>query len=211
MVTGCGYMATYGKRLDSFLKEVFYQHTNNRQLYGCYISLFVLTAKKSKVIIIDYKNTFKKSIDRKWKLLYELSNDKFQFINWWPRCRVSMFGFSVVVSERDSWLNAGVPWFLTRERERERDLYHQSRQVIAYTSHRLGTGGSGEHDPKGCLPFSKLICNDFNISLVFAFGLFGDLWVVNQWDINIRNTRGIELWTSARRMYLKRSTNTLSL
>lgn len=108
-------------------------------------------------------------------------------------------------------LSAGVPWFLTRERERERDLYHQSRQVIAYTSHRLGTGGSGEHDPKGCLPFSKLICNDFNISLVFAFGLFGDLWVVNQWDINIRNTRGIELWTSARRMYLKRSTNTLSL
>lgn len=70
MGTDCGYMATYGKRLDFFLKEVFNQHqrTNNRQLYGCYISLFVLKAKKSKVIIIDYKNTFKKSIDRKWKL-----------------------------------------------------------------------------------------------------------------------------------------------
>lgn len=130
----------------------------------------------------------------------------------WVFCCCQREGFLVEIDRTrrvETWVQESCGSL--REKERERDLYHQSRQVIAYTSHRLGTGGSGEHDPKGCLPFSKLICNDFNISLVFAFGLFGDLWVVNQWDINIRNTRGIELWTSARRMYLKRSTNTLSL
>lgn len=151
-------------------------------------------------------------------LLYELSNDKYYFINW-SRYRALIRGFSVVVSARDSWLK--LTWQDRQNLEcrsprgslikRKIDFYHRSRQVISYTSRGLGQGGSGEHDPKGCLPFSKLICDDFNISLVFAFGLFGDLWVVNQWDINIRNTRGIELWTSARRMYLNRSTNTLSL
>lgn len=127
---------------------------------------------------------------------------------WYVGCQREGFLVEIDVTGRvESWVQEPLGSLI----KRKIDFYHRSRQVISYTSRGLGQGGSGEHDPKGCLPFSKLICDDFNISLVFAFGLFGDLWVVNQWDINIRNTRGIELWTSARRMYLNRSTNTLSL
>lgn len=127
MVTDCGYMATYGKRLDFFLKEVFNQHqrTNNRQLYGCYISLFVLKAKKSKVIIIDYKNTFKKSIDRKWKLscmnfpmtnIISLTGHATEF--WYVGCQREGFLVEIDVTGRvESWVQEP-PWFLYREKDR---------------------------------------------------------------------------------------------
>lgn len=131
MVTDCGYMATYGKRLDFFLKEVFNQHqrTNNRQLYGCYISLFVLKAKKSKVIIIDYKNTFKKSIDRKSKLScmnFPMTNiisltghaTEFWYVGFlWLSAR-GILGWNW--RDRtgiESWVQEP-PWFLYREKDR---------------------------------------------------------------------------------------------
>lgn len=131
MVTDCGYMATYGKRLDFFLKEVFNQHqrTNNRQLYGCYISLFVLKAKKSKVIIIDYMNTFKKSIDRKWKLSlvwtfqWQISFHwlvTLQSFDTWVFCGCQREGFLVeidVTGRVESWVQEP-PWFLDKEKDR---------------------------------------------------------------------------------------------
>lgn len=130
MVTDCGYMATYGKRVDFFLKEVFNQHqrTNNRQLYGCYISLFVLKAKKSKVIIIDYMNTFKKSIDRKWKLscmnfpmtnIISLTGHATEFW-YWVFCGCQREGFLVeidVTGRVESWVQEP-PWFLDKEKDR---------------------------------------------------------------------------------------------
>lgn len=90
-----------------------------------YILLFVLTAKKSKVIIIDYKSTFKKSIDLKWKLFMNFPMTNFSSLTcghaaefWCVFCGCQREGFLVeidVTRRVETWVQEP-PWFLERER-----------------------------------------------------------------------------------------------